>query len=114
MLTNNDISQLYNVTFQPATVQRAVTDTAQKAVGAAEDGGDAFKGFFDAAMGAVNQASANIGAAEQAQIDLATGKTDDILAVMMAQEKAYSSLNFTVQVTNRVIEAYREIMRIQL
>jgi flagellar hook-basal body complex protein FliE len=52
--------------------------------------------------------------AYQAQIDLATGQTDDFLAVMMAQEKATTSLNFTVQVTNRLVESYREIMRMQL
>jgi len=51
---------------------------------------------------------------ERLQIDYAAGRTDDILAVMLAQQKAYSSLNFTVQVTNKIIEAYREIMRISV
>jgi len=37
-----------------------------------------------------------------------------MLAVILAQEKAYTSLNFTVQVTSRIIDAYREIMRIQV
>ena len=48
------------------------------------------------------------------QLDFASGKTDDILAVMMAQERAYASLNFAVQVTNKAVEAYREIMRMQI
>jgi flagellar hook-basal body complex protein FliE len=34
--------------------------------------------------------------------------------VLMAQDRAYSSLNFTVQVTNKIIESYREIIRMQI
>ena len=49
-----------------------------------------------------------------AQVNLATGRSNDVLEVVMAQARADSSLNFTVQVTNRIVEAYREIMRMQL
>jgi flagellar hook-basal body complex protein FliE len=52
--------------------------------------------------------------ADRVQLDFASGKTDNILSVMLAQEKAYSSLNLTVQATNKIIESYREIMRMQL
>jgi flagellar hook-basal body complex protein FliE len=62
----------------------------------------------------LNETSAYQNAAESAQIDFAAGRTDDMLGVMLAQEKAFSTLNFTIQVTNKVVEAYREIMRIQL
>ncbi len=48
------------------------------------------------------------------QIEFATGESDDILGVMLAQEKATTALNFTVQVTNKVMESYKEIMSIQL
>ena len=74
----------------------------------------AFEGFFDAAVKLLDETSAYQKIDEQLQIDYATGKTDDLLALVLAQQKAYSSLNFTVQVTNKVIEAYREIMRISL
>lgn len=50
----------------------------------------------------------------QKQVEFATGQSDDILSVMLAQEKATTALSFTVQVTNKVIESYKEIMQIQL
>lgn len=73
-----------------------------------------FQSFFNAALQMVNETNESQLLSEQLYVDLATGKTDDILAVVMAQNKADAALNFTVQVTGKIIEAYREIMRIQL
>lgn len=76
--------------------------------------GEAFDDVFKAAMGLVEETSNYQKTATNLQMDFVSGKTDDILAVTMAQEKALSSLNFTVQITNKVIDAYKEIMQIQL
>jgi flagellar hook-basal body complex protein FliE len=76
--------------------------------------GQAFDEFFDAAVEMVAKTNEYQQKADRAQLDLASGKTDDMLAVLLAQEKAYSSLNFTVQVTSKAIESYREIMRMQI
>jgi flagellar hook-basal body complex protein FliE len=73
-----------------------------------------FDSFLNAAMDIINETNAFQIRAEQLQTDLATGKTDDILSVLLAQDRAFSSLNFTVQVTNKIIESYREIMRMQM
>jgi flagellar hook-basal body complex protein FliE len=45
---------------------------------------------------------------------LATGKTDDIAGVMLAAEKADIALRTMVQVRNKIIDAYQEIMRMQV
>lgn len=42
------------------------------------------------------------------------GKIDDIAQVAIAQEKAGLALNLTLAIHNKLIEAYQEIMRIQL
>lgn len=73
-----------------------------------------FEMFYDAAVNLVNETNAHQRTADQLQLDFATGRTDDILAVMMAQERAHASLNFTLQVTSRIVESYREIMRMQI
>jgi len=75
---------------------------------------DAFSAAFDAALAIFNETNGYQQTADSLQLDLAAGRTDNILSVLLAQEKAYSSLNFTVQVTNKIIESYREIMRMQL
>lgn len=45
---------------------------------------------------------------------LATGKTDNIPEVMIAAEKADIALRLMVQVRNKVIEAYQEVMKMQV
>lgn len=45
---------------------------------------------------------------------LITGEVTDLHEVMIAAEKASISLNLTVQVRNKVVEAYQEIMRMQV
>ena len=73
-----------------------------------------FTAFFNAALNMLNDANRMQTNAYQAQLDFATGRLDDILAVQLAMDRAHNALQFTTQITNRVIESYREIMRMQL
>lgn len=79
-----------------------------------ESNGDAFTSIFDASMNMVTETSNYQQEAKQLQLDFASGKTDDVLAVTLAQQKAMTALSFTVQVTNKLVDAYKEIMQIQL
>lgn len=45
---------------------------------------------------------------------LALGQGDNIHEVMLATEKADIALQLTLQVRNKVMEAYQEIMRMQI
>ncbi|MDP4179489.1 MAG: flagellar hook-basal body complex protein FliE [Bacillota bacterium] len=51
---------------------------------------------------------------EQLGDDLATGKTDNIHEVLIATEKADISLQLTMQIRNKLMDAYSEIMRMQI
>jgi len=75
---------------------------------------NSFESFYNAYLNIIDETNSYQLQADQIQLDYAAGKTDDMLAVTLAQEKAYASLNFTVQVTNKLIDAYREIMRLQI
>lgn len=44
----------------------------------------------------------------------AAGKTDNIHQVMIAAEKADIALQFTMQIRNKIMDAYNEIMRMQI
>jgi len=70
--------------------------------------------FKDLIMDALN----NVNALEQesAKIteDFIAGRTDNIHSVMIASEKASISLQFVMEVRNKVIEVYQEIMRMQV
>ncbi len=95
----SNVAQIYNTPLQ---------ETQKKS------SGEGFTSFFDASVNMLNQTNDYQTEAKQLQLDFASGKTDDILAVTLAQEKAMTALNFTVQVTNKFLDAYNEIMRIQL
>jgi flagellar hook-basal body complex protein FliE len=61
------------------------------------------------------EALANVEAAQQeaatAAQRLATGEIQDVAEVTIASEKATLALQLTVQVRNKVLEAYQEMMR---
>lgn len=78
------------------------------------DNATIFETFLDASSKMYNETNALQKEVEAKQIEFATGDTDNILDVMLAQQKANTALTFTVQVTNKVVEAYKEIMQIQL
>lgn len=52
--------------------------------------------------------------ADSVAADYAAGKITDIHQVIIAAEKASLSLKLTSEVTNRIVEAYKEIMRMQI
>lgn len=52
--------------------------------------------------------------AKQASINLATGKIQDVSEVMIATEKASLALQLTLQVRNKIVDAYQEVMRMQV
>lgn len=52
--------------------------------------------------------------ANQLKEDFALGKTDNIPDVLIAGEKAGIALQFTMQIRNKILDAYTEIMRMQI
>ncbi|ACM23401.1 MULTISPECIES: flagellar hook-basal body complex protein FliE [Thermotoga] len=52
--------------------------------------------------------------AEKMTDDFAQGKISNIHEVIIEAEKASIALRLTVEVRNRIVEAYREIMRMQI
>lgn len=77
-------------------------------------GGSGAVSFADTLKEAVNNVNQiHLDADKKAQ-ELATGKTDDIAGVMIATEKADIALRVMVQVRNKIIDAYQEIMKMQV
>lgn len=63
---------------------------------------------------ALNEVDALQKNADAASAGLATGQIQDVHTVMIALQKASLSLNMTVEVRNKVLDAYQEIMRMQM
>lgn len=75
---------------------------------------DPFSKFFNEAINLYENTNIIQKDVEQKQIDFITGKSDDIIALSMAQSRASSAIQFTSQVTNKILTAYQEIMRISV
>lgn len=75
------------------------------------EAGKTFAQTLTEAIGQVNELQKESDVKAQ---ELATGKTDDIAGVMLAAEKADIALRTMVQVRNKIIDAYQEIMRMQV
>lgn len=70
-----------------------------------------FSDYLKNALDKVNDSQIN---AENTTMDFITGKSQDIHQVMLASEEAKISLELAVQVRNKLVDAYQEIMRMQL
>lgn len=70
--------------------------------------GTSFADFLKNAIEDVNKLQLESESLNEA---FAMGKTDNIHQVMIAAEKAEIALQFTIQVRNKILEAYQEIMR---
>ncbi len=62
----------------------------------------------------VSRLSALQADADRLAAGLAAGEPVDIHEVMLALEKANLGFQFALQVRNKVVEAYQEVMRLQL
>lgn len=72
------------------------------------------KSFGDTLKEAIHEVNRLQTASDQKMQDLATGKTDNIPEVMMAAEKADIALKLMVQVRSKIIDAYHEVMKMQV
>jgi|SRR5665648_53543 len=73
--------------------------------------GTDFSKFLSDAMGQVDALQKN---AEAASLQLATGEVEDLSSVMVAIEKANLSLSLTVATRDKVLDAYNQVMRMQI
>jgi flagellar hook-basal body complex protein FliE len=97
-------------------------DGATKGVGAGRSkGGDAapveegnaasFASVLKSKLTDLNAQQTDAGKASE---DMATGRVDDVAQTMLRIEQANVSLQMATQVRNKVIEAYQEVLRMQM
>ena len=92
--------------IQAPFIQRQIIPKAEP-----ENKVNGFGDLFKKALQEVNAAQKESQVKTQA---LVMGEGTDIHEVMIASQKASLSLQLTVQTRNKVVEAYQEIMRMQV
>lgn len=74
-------------------------------------GNESFSQFLSRSIDEVNDM---LGAADKSARDLASGKSENLHDAMITMEKAETAFKLLVQVRNKVIDAYQEVMRMQV
>jgi len=79
--------------------------------GGIQKAGPDFSEFLTDALSQVDALQKN---ADEASLQVATGQVDDLSTVMIAIEKANLSLSLTVATRDKVLDAYNQVMRMQI
>ena len=95
-------------------LESANLDNKSMKVDSTSSNKEAGPSFADTLKEAVNSVNELAVTADRKAQELTTGKTDDIAGVMLAAEKADIALRAMVQVRNKIIDAYQEIMKMQV
>jgi flagellar hook-basal body complex protein FliE len=77
----------------------------------APTGGVDFAQWMDTQLGEVNS---QIQSSQAGLVQLATGEGGNLHHVMLELEKAKTAFQLTVQVRNKILEGYQDIMRMQI
>lgn len=75
---------------------------------------DEFKGFDEILKESLKKVNSDLLKSENLSRDFALGKDVELHQVVLASEQASLALQLTIQIRTKIIEAYQEIMRMQL
>ena len=104
-----DITSLLNVS-SPAIANAA--SHASTKTGEVSD--DSFAALLDSAMGNIRETNGLLNKSEEEEIKFALGITENTHDLAIAAAKASTALSYTVALRDKFIEAYKEIMQIQI
>ena len=77
-------------------------------------GGGGADSFVNTLSDLVDSVDAKAKAAEQANTDIMTGKSDNIHQAMISMQEASISFDLLVQVRNKLVDSYKELSRISV
>jgi len=89
-----------------------VGSNKSKAAGSTDDAGNSQ--FLDLLKDGISDVNKTMRESDKASMDLATGKSSNIHQTMLAVSKAELGFNMLVQLRNKAIEAYQDVMRMQV
>ena len=103
-----DISSFYNISS--GAIQKAAERSSAASLAPAGE----FTDLFDKAVENLNTTNAYLSDAENEELRWALGETDNTHELTIALQKASTSLQYTVAIRDKVLEAYKEIMNMQI
>ena len=107
--TAGDISSLYNVSSD-AIKNTLLGNTA----GTEEQSENVFGTIFNAAVDNINETNGYISDYENEELKFAMGITENSHDLSIAVQKAETALQYTIAVRDKLLQAYNEIMQMQI
>lgn len=107
-----DITSLYNIS------SGAVKEAMNQSIGTSSitrtPEGEEFGSFLSVAMENLNTTNAYLSDAENEELKFMMGETESTHDLTIALSKASTALQYTVAVRDKVLEAYKELMQMQI
>lgn len=115
-LTNtSSLSNLSNLSEEDiTTIYSAYNDALSSVSDSTSVKGGDFSSILDGMISSLEETNDLQNAAEQAEIEFALGLSENTHDLLIAQTKANVALQYTVAVRDKLIEAYKEIMNMQI
>ena len=105
-----DVSSLNNI----SSIYSAYNDTLSSLSNVSDKANGDFSSILDSMMTSLNETNTLQNQAESAEIQFALGQSDNTHDLLIAQTKANTALQYTVAVRDKLIEAYQQIMQMQI
>jgi len=112
IVQTGDVEKLFGSQLQVS--EEKMTRELQAAGVSTNDPGSAGKGFSDMLRESVDKVNTYQHQADTAIKELISGRNKNVHETMLLVERADTSLKLMMQVRNKVLDAYKEIMRMQV
>ncbi|MBP3458316.1 MAG: flagellar hook-basal body complex protein FliE [Lachnospiraceae bacterium] len=109
-----DISSLYNISSNAIRSAYESSKAATLSPAALNNDQDVFASFLDSAVANIKETNAYLSDAENEKIRFAMGEAENTHDLTIAMQKASEAFQYTVAVRDKFLEAYKEIMNIQI
>ena len=96
------------------SIYSAYNDTLSSMSGISDKESEDFSSILDSMMNSLNETNTLQNQAEAAAIEFALGESENTHDLLIAQTKANTALQYTVAVRDKLIEAYQQIMQMQI
>jgi len=107
--TINNISALkLNGVENMGSITGSLAEKSEKAPGTV------FESILNSAINNINTTNSYLSNAENEEIKFALGETENTHDLAIALQKASTALQYTVAVRDKLLEAYKEIMQMQI
>ena len=114
-LTGNKSTNLSNLSEKEvSSIYSAYNDTLSSLTKSSNEGNEDFSSILNSMMASIDETNTLQNQAESAEIQFALGESENTHDLLIAQTKANVALQYTVAVRDKLIEAYREIMNMQI